>query len=382
MAASYSEWINYLFWRSDGCGTPLSGTFELTARCNLDCKMCYIHKRANDALVRQKELTAGQWLKLAAAAQKRGMLLLLLTGGEPFLRPDFREIYTGCRKLGLLISINTNGTLITDEMVEFLAQDPPLRVNLTLYGASPQTYQKLCGDPSAYDRAYHAVRQLQQAGIRVKLNYSMTPLNAQDVSAVYSFAKELELPIQTATYMFPPVRACETSVCTIQRLSPEQAGRARFEYDLYRFDENQLEKRMQSLLAGRHIDDPDQECQELPTERIRCRAGATTFWMTYDGQMRPCGMMAVPTTDAWTAGFDAAWAQTRQEREKIMLPARCTACQWKEICEFCPAVCYAESGCFEQTPEYVCQKMQAYLTCGQDWLAARADQNSPPPGQS
>lgn len=371
MAASYSEWINYLFWKADGSAVPLSGNFELTARCNLDCRMCYIHKRANDAIVRQKELTAREWLDFAAAAQKQGMLLLLLTGGEPFLRPDFREIYTGCRKLGLLVSINSNGTLITDEMVEFLAKDPPMRVNLTLYGASAETYERLCGDPGAYDRAYHAVLKLKEAGIRVKLNYSMTPMNDMDVSAVYAFAKKHDLLIQTATYMFPPVRACETSACTIQRLTPEQAGRARFEYDLYRFNEEELEKRMQSILAGKHIDDPDKECQELPTERIRCRAGSTTFWMTYDGQMRPCGMMQVPTVDARAAGFDAAWEQTRREREEIMLPAKCTACKWKEICEFCPATCYAENGCFEQAPEYICQKMKAYLACGQAWLSSR-----------
>ena len=374
MSVSYSQWIDYLFWKADGAGTPLSGSFELTARCNLDCKMCYIHKRANDTVVRKKELTAGEWLDLAAAAQKQGMLLLLLTGGEPLLRPDFREIYAGCRKLGLLISINTNGTLMTDEMVAFLAKDPPQRVNLTLYGASPETYERLCGDPGACARAYHAVEQLRQAEVPVKLNYSMTPLNDKDVSAVYAFAKAHDLLIQTATYMFPPVRACETGPCAIRRLTPEEAGKARFEYDRYRFEEEELEKRLERILTGQRIEDPDSECQELPTERIRCRAGSTTFWMTYDGQMRPCGMMQVPTVDARTAGFDAAWAQIRREREEIMLPAKCTACQWKNICEFCPAACYAENGRFETVPEYLCQKTHAYLRCGQEWLSGKSGQ--------
>lgn len=381
MAISYSQWIDYLFWKAQGSGVPLSGSFELTARCNLDCQMCYIHKRANDAVVRQKELTAAEWLDLAAAAQKRGMLLLLLTGGEPLLRPDFREIYTGCRKMGLLISVNSNGTLITDDMVEFLAKDPPLRVNLTLYGASPATYERLCGDPSAYDRAYAAVDKLLEAGIRVKLNYSVTPQNQEDVQAVYAFAKERDLLLQTATYMFPPLRAWETGPCTIQRLTPEEAGRSRFDYDLYRFDGAQLEQRMARILAGQRVEDPDKECQELPTERIRCRAGSTTFWVTYDGQMRPCGMMQVPTADARAAGFDGAWEQTRREREEILLPANCTACQWKEFCEFCPATCYAENGCFEKAPEYLCQKTGAYLRCGQMWLSERKNQKDSGEGQ-
>lgn len=336
--------------------------------------MCYIHKRANDPIVRQKELSTKEWLGLAAASQKRGMLLLLLTGGEPLLRPDFREIYAGCRKLGLLISINTNGTLMTDEMVEFLAKDPPMRVNLTLYGASPETYERLCGDPGAYARAYHAVEQLRQAKVPVKLNYSMTPLNQADMSAVYAYAKERQLLIQTATYMFPPVRACETGPCAIRRLSPEEAGKARFEYDCYRFEEEQLKIRLERILAGQQIENLDSECQELPTERIRCRAGSTTFWMTYDGQMRPCGMMQMPAVDARTVGFDSAWEQIRREREKIMLPAKCTACQWKNICEFCPAACYAENGHFETVPEYLCQKTHVYLLCGQKWLFGKSGQ--------
>ena len=371
MSVSYSALIDYLFWKSTDSGVPLSGTFELTARCNLDCKMCYIHKRANDALARKSELTAAQWLNCATAAQKRGMLLLLLTGGEPFLRPDFKEIYTGCRKLGILVSINSNGTLITDEMVDFLRKDPPIRVNITLYGASRDTYDALCGDPDACDRAYHAVLALQQAGIRVKLNYSATPQNLQDTQQVYTFAKEHGLLIQTATYMFPPVRACENSTCTIERLTPQQAAEARWEYEQYRFAPEDLEKRVRSLLAGQAVKDPDDECQELPTERIRCRAGSTTFWVTYNGQMRPCGMMKVPSIDLAQRNFDDAWDWIRNEREKIMLPAKCTACRWKNVCEFCPATCYAENEVYEKAPEYICSKMDAYLDIAGHWLNTR-----------
>lgn len=371
MSVSYSTLIDYLFWKSSAPGVPLSGTFELTARCNLDCRMCYIHKRANDAVAKKGELTTEQWLNFAADAQKRGMLLLLLTGGEPFLRPDFKEIYTGCRKLGLLISINSNGTFITDEMVDFLRKDPPLRVNITLYGASHDTYAALCGDPNACDRAYHAVLALQQAGIRVKLNYSATPQNIQDAEKVYEFAKERGLLIQTATYMFPPVRACENSDCTIERLTPEQAAVARWVYDQYRFAPEELEKRVKNLLAGQAVEDSDNECQELPTERIRCRAGSTTFWMTYNGQMRPCGMMTVPSIDVMQHGFDTAWEWIRKEREMIMLPAKCTACHWKNICEFCPATCYAENNVYEQAPEYICEKMDAYLEIAGRWLDTR-----------
>lgn len=365
---SYGQWIEYMFWKARQHGVPLSGTFELTSRCNLDCKMCYIHRRANDLDARREELTTGQWLDLARVAQEKGMLLLLLTGGEPLLRSDFREIYSECRNLGLMVSLNTNGTMMTEQMVSFLADNPPQRVNLTLYGASRETYQKLCGDGNAFERAYQGVEMLRQAGIPLKLNYSMTPLNQGDVQQVYSFARERGLLMQTASYMFPPVRACADGTCGVFRLTPEEAAQAQLEYDQFRMNEAQLLERVKRVLEGKEIQDPDWECQELPTERIRCRAGSTTFWVTYDGQMRPCGMMQVPSVNIREGNFQSAWETIRQERDKIMIPDRCSSCEWKQICEFCPAASYGETGRFEDVPEYLCQKTHTYLRLAQKWM--------------
>lgn len=365
---SYTEFINYLFWKSGKSAIPLSGTFELTARCNLDCRMCYIHKRANDELARKRELSAEEWIDIARIAQKKGMLLLLLTGGEPLLRPDFREIYTACRKLGLLVSVNTNATLINEDWVRFFKASMPARLNITIYGANAETYRDLCGDSTACDRVYTAVRMLKDAGIPVKINYSLTRQNYADLEPVMQFTRDNGLPIQVATYMFPPVRACELGCCTSERMSPEEAAQGKWIYDRFRFTDEQLKVRSARILEGRHVDDPDNECQEFPTERIRCRAGSTTFWMTYDGCMRPCGMMEIPSVNAREAGFEQAWLKIREEREKIMIPAKCTACRWKEVCEFCPATCYGENRDFEQSPEYICRTTESYMSIARDWL--------------
>ncbi len=385
---NYQQFIDRLFAKSTNTGIPLSGTFELTSRCNLDCRMCYIHKRANDQSAIRDELSAADWIRLAGDAQKAGMLLLLLTGGEPLLRSDFPEIYTACRRLGLLVSINTNGTRIDEEVIALWKHLPPLRVNLTLYGAKPESYRRLCGHEDAYTRAYRAVDLLCEAGIRCKLNFSATPENLEDLPQIFAYAKERNLPLQVASYMFPPLRADEAAgercgkheeICGVPplfrdekahmsaRMTPETAGNVRFAYDRFRFDEETLAKRMRGMLAGKPVPDPDDECQELPTERIRCRAGSTTFWITYNGEMRPCGMM---TTPGFTVrdGFDAAWQRIRAARTEILLPAKCSACPKKEICEFCPAACYAENGDFTVPPTYLCRKLDAYLNAGKRWL--------------
>lgn len=361
MKLAYQIYSELLFAKAAEKGIPLSGSFELTSRCNLDCKMCYIHKRANDAKVLADEKTTEEWIAIAKDFCKAGTLLLLLTGGEPLLRPDFKEIYSACRHMGLMVSVNTNGTLIDEDMVEFFKKDPPMRVNITLYGASAETYGALCGDPLAYEKVKRAILALKDAGIMVKVNFSVTPYNWKDAEAVYAFTKEHKLALQATSYMFPPVRACEHGCFKADRLTPEETAKAQIEYDRFRFTEKELKERWNAQLNGCNLPDPDKECQELPTERIRCRAGKTTFWVTWDGKIRPCGMMTEPSFELEPGKFEEAWKHIRTAREEIMVPAKCSSCEIKHACDQCAAMCYAETGSFTDVPTYMCEKTKAYL---------------------
>lgn len=367
MEASYDSYMAYLFNRAGKSGVPLAGTFELTCRCNLGCRMCYIHRSPFDAAARAAERDTAWWLSLARSARDAGMLTLLLTGGEPLLRPDFPEIYAVCRSLGLLVSVNTNGTLLTPELVRLFTQTPPQRVNLTLYGASRMTYGALCGQPEAYDRAIWAIDALQEAGVPLKLNFTETPHNQADAPAVYSFARSRGLRIDAVTYCFPPVRAQENGACTSERFSPEVSACEQVRYDRFRMGETGFRRRAQALLAGQTAP-PLDACQDLPTEKIRCRAGRSTFWVTWDGQMRPCGMMCTPTVSVGD-DFPAAWSAIRAAREQILLPARCTACPDRAACDLCPAVAYAEHADFLAVPDYLCARTAAYLDLCRDILA-------------
>lgn len=358
---AYQIYSQLLFARAGAQGVPLSGTFELTPRCNFSCKMCYIHRAQNDAAALAQERSAADWLRLAEDCCRAGTLLLLLTGGEPLLRPDFREIYSGCKRLGLMLSINTNASLLDEKMAEFLANDPPLRVNITLYGASPETYGALCGNSSAWEKTTRAIELLQNAGILVKLNLSVTPYNRQDVPAIFNFANSHGLPLQAATYMFPPVRACEHGAFCADRLTPAQAAEEKLRCDRLRFSPDECRSRWQSLLRGEAVPDPDAECQELPTQKLACRAGSSTFWVTWEHELRPCGMMTQPGVRLDDLPFEAAWQKLRDETGRILVPAKCTACPARHACDQCAAVCQAESGSFTQPPDYLCRMTGAYL---------------------
>ena len=91
----------YIYQKAARDRTPVSGTFELTPRCNMNCRMCYIRMSEEEMNARGREYTADEWIRMGRVCAQRGMLFLLFTGGEPFLRKDFRKIYTELKKLGL-----------------------------------------------------------------------------------------------------------------------------------------------------------------------------------------------------------------------------------------------------------------------------------------
>ena len=198
---------NQLYKKAEKNKIPLSGTFELSPVCNFNCKMCYIRMSAEEMKKHQDEaMTLEKWKEIADQAKKAGMLYLLLTGGEPFLWPDFWELYDYLNKLGFVISINTNGSLIDENMVARLCENPPSRINITLYGSSEETYERLCGNRAGYTRTIQAIKALKAAGILVKLNGSLTPYNANDLEEIVQFAKENDLLLEATPYMFPPLR--------------------------------------------------------------------------------------------------------------------------------------------------------------------------------
>lgn len=133
-------------------GIPLNGIFELTPRCNLRCKMCYVRLTPAQMAPLGRELTADQWLDLAQQAKDMGMAFLLITGGEPTLRDDFIQIYTGLAGMGISLTVNTNATLLTPAIRELWHQLPPAQVNVTVYGTCREDYAALCGDAEAFDR--------------------------------------------------------------------------------------------------------------------------------------------------------------------------------------------------------------------------------------
>ena len=366
---SESNITNYLHRKGRKLGIPISGNFELTARCNFNCPMCYVHMTEDQLReTGKKELTAQQWLDIAKAAKDRGMVFALLTGGEPLVRKDFFEIYDGMRKMGILISINSNGSMLKGSILERFLEAPPLRFNISLYGGSNDTYRNMCGLP-VYDQVKENIRALRQAGVDVSLNLSITPYNKDDLKRIYEDAVELDVNVKASSYMYPSVRVNGEQYGCGNRLSCAESAKYSVAWDLLRFPEEVFEQRAQKMAQFQPLESDG--CPVEVGEGVRCRAGSTSFWMTWDGRMLPCGMMTGPVAKPLEMGFDAAWEHIRSETRKIRTPAKCVGCDYKEICGACAAVYFTETGKFDEVPEFVCRRAEEIVRQTQEALKER-----------
>ena len=345
MSIDYNAFMSKIFSDADKRRIPLWGAFELTSRCPLDCKMCYVHRKENDCEAKKLEKSTEWWLNLTEEAKNAGMFILLLTGGEPLLRKDFEEIYLNAKKSGILVSVNTNGLLIDDAKVEFFAKNPPQKLNVSLYGASEETYRSLCGSGEAFQKVIDAIIKLKKAGVSLKINFTATQYNSHDAEKIYEFAKKLEIPVQTVTYMFPPIRAGGES----DRMTPEEAAKVHFDCRLYDAGAEQMKKYLEIKEKLKFSTDFREGGEQIP-----CRAGLSTFWVTWDGKMTPCGMMTKPMFEI--DDFNDAWECIKKSREEIYLPSECNTCELRNYCDICAAIPLAETNEFGAVPDYICKK--------------------------
>ncbi len=361
----------YMYRKAERERIPLGGTFELTPLCNFRCRMCYIRKTPGQVRNHGRPcMTLERWIAAAEEARSAGMLYLLLTGGEPFLWPDFWPLYERLSGMGFVISINSNGSLIGEEAVRRLRERPPSRINITLYGAGEDSYRRLCGVPDGFERTVRAVRMLREAGIMVKLNGSLTPDNASDLEDCVRFAQEQGLIYETTTYMFPPIRRDRDMTGRNERFTPEEAAFYRLKSYRLQFGEERYQAYLENIAEG--FVPPagvDESCTDPVNGTIRCRAGRASFWATWDGWLTPCGLMTQPKTDLYEKNFTESWRSLTEQCGKLKLSGICASCADQKLCHACAAMAEAETGDPAGIPVYLCETVIALKRLAEQELA-------------
>ena len=351
--------------------TPANGSIELLPLCNMNCDMCYV-RLSREEMERQGRLrTADEWLEIGRQMKEAGVLFLLLTGGEPFLFPDFRRLYLGLRGMGMILTINTNGTLIDEDLAAFLGKYKPRRVNITLYGTEEKTYENLCHYPGGFGKTMNGIRLLRKYGVDVKVGGSLTKANRDDLDRLLDIGEELGIPVRVDTYMMPATRERGLPYNMQSRLDPEEAAQARI---------HALKREMGAELFPQYVqqslyraDHP--EPAESKPGHMSCMAGQCSFTINWQGEMRPCVILSEPAVSVFDCGFETAWSTIAEATGKILLNAECSTCNVRHLCRTCAASALLEAGSYDSVPDYMCRYAKESLKIlRSEWKKMRGEE--------
>ncbi len=314
------EPVRRLLARAREDRVPVTASVALTHRCNLTCRHCYIA----DAPADRAELTTSEWLRVLDEMAAAGSLFLLITGGEPLLRPDFGAIYAHAHDhCGMLTTVFTNGTCITEALAAQLGEQPPREVEVTLYGATPATYEAFTGVPGSFAECMSGIDRLEAKGVRVSLKTIVTRLNVHELDAMRAFAADRKMRFRTDTAVFPTLRG--DAVPLALRLSPEEAAAVDFARD------SDAEPWRALLEESRAVAEDD--------HRFLCAAGVTSCHVNATGMLTPCLMITADGYDLRRGTFSDGWngPALRTIAAQRLPPAHpCHGCDKKALCGYCP----------------------------------------------
>src|ERR1700680_1442987 len=219
--AAYADLSRSIHQHYSGQRAPLEVSIEVTRRCPLECLHCYNNLPLGDLQARSCELSKEEHFKLLDDLAQLGCLWLLYTGGEIFARKDFLEIYTYAKKKGVLITLFTNGTLVTERIAHNLVALRPFAIEITLYGLTKDTYERLTGIPGSFDKCMRGIRVLLERGLPLALKTVAVSTNRHEIPAMKRFVEdELGIPFKFDSMINPRID-CSQSPLDI-RLAPEE----------------------------------------------------------------------------------------------------------------------------------------------------------------
>lgn len=344
---SYSDFSLRLHQGVVAHRVPVNGTIEVTRRCPLTCAHCYNNLPMSKQRARRGELTYDEHCRILDDITEAGCLWLLYTGGEIFAREDFLDIYTYAKQKGLIITLFTNGTLITPKVADYLAQWRPFSIEITLYGRTKATYERLTGIPGSYEQCMRGISLLMERGLPLKLKTVGVTINKHEIWEMKRFAKEelgLEFKFDS---MINPRIDCSQSPLAV-RLKPEEI----VELDLQDHKRMAEWKKLAERCNNGAANGPDHG-----DEVYHCGGGVTSFAIDPQGMMSICVLSHVDTYDLRKGNFREAWEQflSKARRKKATRITKCVTCRIKEMCGMCPANGELENGDPEAPVDFLCR---------------------------
>jgi len=342
---TYGEFSLALHDRIGDKRAAMDVTLELTRRCPLQCQHCYNNLPMGDLAARNRELSKQEYFSLLDDLAGMGVLWILFTGGEIFARKDFLEIYTYAKRKGFLITLFTNGILINEKIADYLCEYPPFGIEITLYGRTRETYEKLTAMPGSYDRCLRAIHLLLERGLPLKLKTVGTSINRHEIAEMRRFAEdELGVDFKFDSMINPRIDCSQAPLGV--RLSPEEVVTLDLQWhkvaDAHR---KALEREFAS--PPRHGSD----------SIYSCGGGVRGFAVDPYGMMSICVISHRDMYDIRKGSVREGWEKFLMEvrGKRRTRPSKCAACQIRSVCDMCPANGELENNDPESPVDFLCE---------------------------
>ena len=322
---AYLQWKKTIIKQAKERKTPIMGQFELTGRCNLNCKMCYVHNlNAADCLAR--ELSTEEWKRIFDEACAQELLFATLTGGECLLRPDFRELYLYLWKRGVKVTVYTNGVLLDQEYITFFKTYKPETIQISLYGSDESGYINVT-EHRGFEKTVAAIRGLIEAKVNVRVVTTPNHYMGDDYIKILRFCKEQGFPLQLGELILVP-----------NRDNPEKKD---YFLTMDKIKELAIERTLlyRELTPREHTPEPCGPMLHSPRKGLTCNAGACLVCVMWDGVMYPCpNAMVGGGASLREMSYADAWKHTVEAASQVIQGIECEGCAYDAVCPKCPTL--------------------------------------------
>ena len=342
---TYGAFSADLHQRQSGQRAPMQVSIEVTRRCPLECQHCYNNLPMGDQDARSREMTAAEHFRMLDELVEMGCFWLLYTGGEIFARKDFLEIYTYAKKKGFLITLFTNGTLITEKIADYLLAWPPFAIEITLYGRTKETYEALTMIPGSYDRCLRGIRLLRERGLPLKLKTVATSINKHEVTSMRRFAEEeLGVEFKFDSQINPRIDCSQSPLAV--RLTPEEVVALDMAEPKGVSEYRRLAKN----------DEKNPPSLEHSDSVYACGGGMNSFAINAYGEISICVISQQETFGVRGSSVKQIWEESLLQVRKLKRTqmTKCVQCRIRSLCGMCPANGELENGDRESPVEFLC----------------------------
>jgi radical SAM protein with 4Fe4S-binding SPASM domain len=291
----------------------------------------------------QQELSLVEIQGILDQVVDEGCLWFLLTGGEPLMRKDFKDIYLYAKRKGLIVTLFTNGTLLTPRMADFLAEWRPFVVEITLYGYTQETYERITGIPGSHARCMRGIELLMERKVPLKLKTMVLQQNRHELKAMQDYAEELGVDFRYDSIVHAGI--CEDFRPFQTRLTPQE---------IVNIEIGDLTKRS---LFEPFIRQKLSEQREVNRNLYTCLAGLNSFHIDPYGDLFICMTDRQFGHDLRKYSFSSGWHGFFSQLRNLQYSQGngCIECRFKSFCGQCPGFAWLEHGNPVERVEFLCE---------------------------